>query len=272
MIATQPLRPTPVDEVHLPETPLATVVAQVQFPRILAIGQAEKTAKFQEALRDTYPLLNQEHVHQVSVAESTPSAVSHASVWRLVDRQEHPHWRVSLGEGFVALDTDGYTSRDDFLNRFAVVLSVVENVFSPANATRLGVRYIDRITGDAVERVDELLAQKIIGVASQGSGQPEGLANSIVHLLTEVQFQGPGDNVVLARWGKMPTNATHDPGMLPPIPQSSWILDMDMSTSHPCEFAASKLTSTARSFAECLYWLFRQIVTDDFLAYYGANP
>ena len=272
MTATQPLRPTPVDEVHLPRTPLAAVVARVQFPRILAIGQAEKVAMFQEALRDTYPLLNQEHVHQVSVAESTLSAVSHASVWRLADRQEHRHWRVSLGEGFVALDTGRYTSRDDFLARLAVVLDTVEDVFRPANATRLGVRYIDQMTGDAVEQVDELLAQKIIGVASQSSDQPQGLARSIVHLLTEVQFRGPGDNVVLARWGKMPQNTTHDPEMLPPIPQSSWILDMDMSTSRPCEFAASKLTSTARDFAECLYWLFRRIVTDDFLAYYGASP
>lgn len=271
MTAIQPLRPMSVDEVHLPQTPLATVVAQVQFPRILSIGGAEKVADFQEALRDTYPILTQDQFHQVTAGESGPFRVSHASAWRLADRQEHPHWRVSLGEGFVALDTGSYISRNDFMARLAVVLEAAEQSFRPASATRLGVRYIDRIAGDAAERVDELLAQKIVGVASRNPGQPDGLANSIVHMLTQVQFQASEDSVVLARWGKFPPNTTHDPEMLASVDDPSWVLDMDMSTSRSREFIANELVDKARTFAECLYWLFREMITDDFLAHYGAE-
>lgn len=271
MTEAQPLRPTSVGEVHLPQTPLASVIAQVRFPRLLSIGQADTAAAFQEVLRQAYLHLVQEHVHHVTVGEGASPGVSHASIWRLADQPEHPDWRVSLDQGFVALDTRRYVSRDDFLERLALVLHAVEDAFGPASATRLGVRYIDRMTGNAVRRADELLAQKVLGVASQSSDQPDGLAGAIVHLMTQAQFRAPNGNLVHARWGKMPPNATHDQDVLDPVEETSWILDMDMYTSSPSEFATAELVGTARSFAECLYWLFREIVTDDFLVYYGAK-
>lgn len=271
MTEAQPLRPTSVAEVHLPRTPLACVIAQVQFPRILAIGQADTVAAFQNELRQVYPHLDQEHVHHVTVSEGASSGVGHTSVWRLVNRLEDPDWRVSLGQGFVALDTRKYVSRDDFLDRLAVVLRAVENAFGPAGATRLGVRYIDRMTGNAARRADKLLAQKVVGVASRSPNQPDGLGNAIVHLMTQAQLQAPDGNFVLARWGKLPPNTTHDQNVLDPVAETSWILDMDMYTSRPSEFATTALIDTARSFAECLYWLFREMVTDDFLVHYGAK-
>lgn len=273
MTHPESLNIAPVSEVPLPDTPLLAVVAQVRFPTILAIRQADdaQVASFQAKIRDIYPYLNEHHSYQVNVAGANEPQISRAVVWRFSDLKKNPHWRISLGDDFIALETRKYTSRQDFLERLGFVLTAVGDVLAPASATRLGIRYIDRLTGKAVTDIDDFLISDVVGVARHHGNQANVIAPSIMNLMTHAQLRGPGSNVVAARWGILPPNETYDPDLLPPIDETSWILDMDMFTTASCNFCATDLLTTATGFAENLYKLFRHVVTDDFLKHYGGD-
>ena len=267
----QPLQPTPIREVSLPRAPLVRVVAQIRFPPILAIRDPDKVAVFQEALRETYPNLSKDQVHSIEMtADQTPN-VSQSFVWRLADREKDAPWRVSLGVNFVALETSSYESRGDFLDRLRRVTSGVEQAFNPASANRLGLRYIDRLTDEAYDRVDELIHPKFLGIIDPRDSLGAARSDSVIHLITEAQFLAMDGARIQGRWGKLPANATYDPDALEPVAKPNCVLDLDMFTTESQPFASDGLLTTATGFAECLYWLFRQMVTDEFLRFYGGE-
>ena len=272
MIETRPLNPMPTPEVPLPRAPLERVIAQVRFPPILSIRDPDRVAVFQEALRETYPNLSQEQVHSVEFGGGQTPNISQGLIWRLADQEVNPPWRVSLGVDFAALETSSYESRSDFLERLRTVLSAVEQGFKPASASRLGLRYIDRLTGTAVERVTELVRPDVLGIIKPAENPHRVLEKSIAHLMTEVQFLAQDGARVQGRWGLLPANATYDPDAIKRVGDLSWVLDLDMFTAESQAFESESLLTTVTGFAECQYWLFRQMVTEEFLKHYGGSP
>ena len=268
----RPLDPTPIAEVPLPRAPLVRVIAQVRFPPILAIRDPDKAAVFQEALRGTYPHLSRDQVHRFELTAGELPNIHQELIWRLADREQDPRWQVSLGVDFVAVDTSDYDSRQDFLDRLHAVVVAVEAAFRPAEVKRLGVRYIDRLTDEAVERVGDLFRPEILGIMRPVENALPALGDSIIHQMNEAQFLARNGSRIQGRWGKLPPNTTHDPNSLDPVDQPSWVLDLDMSTSGTQPFASEELLRTATDFAESLYWLFRQMVTNEFLRFYGGEP
>ena len=89
--------------------------------------------------------------------------------------------------------------------------------------------------------------------------------------MTDAQFLAADDSRIQGRWGELPPGATYDANALEPIAERSWVLDLDMFTSAPQPFAVQQIVATATGFAETLYWLFRQVVTEDFLNFYGGR-
>ena len=272
MTEAQQLDPKPLPEVHLDWAPLARVLAQARFPPILTISKVDEVASFQEALRETYPNLSRDQVHNIELTGGQTPHVQQGMIWRLADGETEPAWRVSLGVDFVALETSDYDSRDDFLARLGDVLSAVEESFKPASASRLGLRYIDRLTDVAVERIGEMIRAEILGVIQPANSLDSSLRASVIHQITEAQFRAPGGTRVLGRWGWLPANTTYDLNALEAIEQPSWVLDLDMFTTQSQGFVSEELVTTARSFAECLYWLFRQMTTMEFLRFHGGEP
>ena len=266
------LNPTPTPEVPLPRSPLVRVLAQARFPTILAIRDPDRVAVFQDALRETYPNLNQDQVHSIRLGRGEAPDIRQDLIWRLADREPGPGWRVSLGVDFVAVETSTYDSRRDFLDRLRTVLSVVEESFKPASASRLGLRYIDRLTGEAVDRVSELVHAEVLGIIQPTDTLDPSLRDCVIQQITEVQFQAPAGACVQGRWGRLPANTTYDPNALEPVEEPSWVLDLDMFKTESQPFASEDLLTTATGFAECLYWVFRQMVTVEFLRFYGGEP
>lgn len=271
MAKPRALRPKPIPEVPLAHAPLARVIAQIRFPSILAIRNPDKVAVFQEALRSIYPHLEEHRVQRFDLYPDPNLSAREGIIWRLTDRETEPSWRVSLGVDFVALEASDYDSRADFLERLAAVVGAVEDTFKPADVKRLGLRYINRLTGEAVDRVGELLQSEVLGIVRADSSFAPALDDSIVHLMTEAQFVAPDHAYVQGRWGQVPVNATYDPDAIEPINEPSWVIDLDMFTSKPQSFESEGLLTSATGFATCLYWLFRQMVTDEFLRFYGGE-
>ncbi len=253
-------------EVPLPHAPLERVIAQVRFPTILSIRNPEKVATFQEKIRRTYPVLNQEQVRRVVLNADQPASdpkIQEDVVWRFSDRDRK--WRISLATDFVALETTSYDNRQDFLTRLRSIVGAVETTMNPQEAFRLGVRYIDRITGPALRDISKFIRREVLGV----SLSPIGAAAQTV--LTQTQFRAE-EGSLQARWGLLPANGTIDLGTLEPIDEPSWILDLDMSSTEPLDFSADILGNAAEKFAARVYSVFRWMVSADFLRFYGGQP
>jgi uncharacterized protein (TIGR04255 family) len=187
-------------------------------------------------------------------------------VWRLHDKSNV--WRVSLAPTFIALETDSYTSRDDFFARFDEALSILNSVFSLAVYDRLGVRYVDRLAG--TERLKELpkyVRAELLGMIAIAN-RPDGPA--LQHSVAETMYGFGGSANMLARCALLPPRATFDPS-IPPVEEHSWLLDLDMFTTQQKDFDVDAIGTLAREFAAHSYRFFRWAVTDAFLREFGGE-
>lgn len=147
-------------DVQLENAPLAEVVCQVRFPPILRIS-AEEPIAFQDRIRDVFPLVDLEHAFVFHVpgpgATDTPSAEPKASIYRFhtPDRQT----TISLAADFFAVSTMAYSHWHDFARLLEMAYAAVEGVYRPAYATRIGLRYINRLTfsNTSSKTIDDLL-------------------------------------------------------------------------------------------------------------------
>lgn len=248
-------------EVPLKGAPLVRVIGQIRFPLLISVSDAEFVAPFQRAIQHRYPILRQEQITMfMMIPAGAPPTMRPA--WRFTDVESR--WRVSLTPEFAAIETTAYTSRDDFLKRWAEVLSALAEHVQPAQMDRLGLRYIDRITGEAIENISSLIRPEMRGISGTS------LAAHARHILTEAAFS-TGEATLLARWGSLPASTTTEPETIEPIDTPSWILDIDVSTTKQQNFSVERITELTKSFAERAYSMFRWAVTEDFLRKYGGD-
>ena len=258
-------------EVPLRHAPLVRVIAQIRFPPILSIRKEGSVADFQEALRAVYPYLAREETRSIDIGSGQDPNAPEMVIWRLADQPEAANWRVSLGVDFIALETSRYASRTDFLDRLQTILAKVEACFNPASAQRIGLRYIDQLKGAALVRIGDLVESSILGILQAAEGSPGLLRDATVHQMTQAQLLAE-EGVIQGRWGSLSPNVTYDPDVLQPIPGPSWVLDLDMFAPNVLPFQSEQLTATADVFAKRIYSVFRQMITDEFLVFYGGNP
>ena len=149
-------------DVQLENAPLAEVVCQVRFPPILRISAEEPTA-FQECIRDSFPLVDLEHAFVLRMpgpgAQDMPSAEPKASIYRFhtADGQT----TISLAADFYAVSTTAYTHWGDFARLLGMASAAVERVYRPAYATRIGLRYINRLT---LQNTDNETVGQLLGI------------------------------------------------------------------------------------------------------------
>lgn len=261
--ATDPIVAPLPTEVPLRDAPLVRVIAQLRFPAILAIEQRDFVAPFQEVIRRRYSVLRQEQTQEIVLGPGGVATAKPQVAWRFSDAEGH--WRVSLTPEFLALETTKYKSRADFVDRLKSLAEALEKHVEPSQLDRLGVRYIDRITGDAVDDIAKLVRDEVRGITGTIA------ATHAVHALSESMFELP-DARVLARWGRLPPGATVDPAAIEPVEEKSWILDLDMFSAAQMPFTVERVVAEVERYAERIYTIFRWAVTDDFLLRYGGKP
>ena len=141
-------------EIPLAMSPLARVLAQVRFSSVLKIDSKEGVAPLQEEIRSHYPLLEQVLSQQLHI-DMTPGGGGIRpitnNVWRFSDAE---HGLVlSLTSDTLTLEARHYPGRAAFLDRWADALVRVERVFAPSLALRTGARYLNRLTGESLDRL-----------------------------------------------------------------------------------------------------------------------
>lgn len=259
-----PLSGGPPDEVPLPNAPLAMVVVQLRYPPILAIRSPDRVASFQEAIRATYPVLREERVAKLVFGAPGAPGISEGLIWRFQDTEPDWRWRVSLAVDYMALETRAYSNRQELLSRFDAIVTALDSAFKPQEVQRLGVRYIDRLTKPALDKLEDFFHPPVLGIA--GSELRPAAQQILTQAILETE-----EGQLLARWGSVPPQMTVDPAIAP-VEGPSWILDFDIFTPAGQKFDPRALSATAKRFAERAYTVFRWMVRDDFLRFYGGTP
>ena len=250
-------------EVPLPSAPLIRVLARVDFPLISSIHNLDFIGPFQEQIRAEYPVLEPQQVPQVSVTAGQPPQLQMAVMWRFCSRKRD--WVVVLANNAIIVETTNYHSRADFVDRVRRVCLAAERALKPGLVTRLGVRYIDRLDAGHTARVADLIRPSLIGIlAERDSPQPQLAAGELVFAMPIEHGQ------LRARWASLPAGATLDANSAPPIPEASWVLDLDASDTAQTEFVAAEVAGKVMVFASRIYTVFRWAVTRQFLTEFGG--
>jgi uncharacterized protein (TIGR04255 family) len=244
------------------DAPLVRVIAQLRFPEILSIEQGNFVAPFQEAIRSKYPVLREEQTQGILLGPGAVAPAKPQIAWRFADT--NAHWRVSLTPDFLALETTRYVSRSDFFGRLKAVAQALNERLQPAQLDRVGVRYINRITGDAVDDIAKLVRPEVRGITGT-------IAATHADQAISASLFAVKDDRVVARWGLLPPGATVDPAAIEPAMEKSWILDLDMFSEAPMPFVVDQVVEQAQRYAERIYTIFRWAVTDAFLVRYGGK-
>jgi len=137
------------DRTLLPRSPLEMVVFQVRFERQVVVGDNRIVKPFQEALGGTdgpFPDVGEVTSGEVNVA-LTPGGPGSFS------ESQTKGWRFSSGQTLAAvlmpdhmtLETNAYTTWEDFSELLGRVIDAVAEVIKPAIEQRIGLRYVDRI-------------------------------------------------------------------------------------------------------------------------------
>jgi uncharacterized protein (TIGR04255 family) len=242
------------------------VIAQVRFPAVMSIQpDSSFVAPFQEALRKDYPILRQERQLQLTIGPSGASPYDAGMILRF-EQRDPDAWQVTLAPTFVSLSAKRYTRRSDFLYRLTVVLHALDSWLNPKVYDRVGVRYIDRVTGDHLAQLANFVRPEVLGI----KGVPIDNAVKIVHTLADTLFRLDDTSELRSRWGLLPTGAIYDQG-IEPAGKQSWVLDLDHYTAQPGDFDLAAISERVSTFCDRIYRFFRWSVTDDFLDAFGAE-
>lgn len=261
---TTPLSGPLAPEIPLSEPPLVRVLAQIKFPKILAIGTNDsEVAAFQEKIRSVYPILEREQSFNLAISSpSAPPEVRPEVIWRFQDLKKH--WRITLAPDFVTLEAFQYLNRADFSTRLEDILAAVQSTYAPSAVLRVGVRYIDCIKPPHIQQLENLFQPTVLGI------HKTELGNAAEYNMTECLLHAE-EGQIQCRWGLLPPGATHDPGIPLPLDGNSWVLDLDMFSVEQMSFDSAELSEVFRSYAGRLYTLFRWMVKDEFIRTFGGT-
>jgi uncharacterized protein (TIGR04255 family) len=259
---TNPLNAPPPPEIHLDHAPLIRVIAQVRFPQLLEIEDREAIGKFRKALAGAYPILRSEQIQGFEIGPEGMQPVKPKVAWRFSDMSGK--WRVGLSSDFLALDTDNYLDRADFIARLELLVKALEETFDPKQIDRFGIRYVDRLDEAAIKDLESLVRPEIRGIVGTE------ISENISHFMSE-SILDIGENRLMARWGVLPPGGTFDPAVVEPIQQRSWVLDVDMFSGKPTSFSVQTILENSKIFSDRIYSFFRWAVTDEFIKRYGGK-
>ena len=261
----------PVDEVHLDRAPLAKVLMQVQYSRTPQLVTNDAEAAIAETL-GRYPV----RLRQVT-AGVVPNVVINGQQLQLPGSvtpgvalafsDPKGLWQVTVTETAVALETSDYSTRDDFCSRAAEIFAVAASVALPPVVDRVGIRYIDRLTGAAVEKVSAYVIPELTSLVACVEPPLQ-----LQHSVSESQIDiGPGERMHV-RSGLLPPGGAFDPA-LPSVGEPSWVLDMDVFTTQAgFAFEPDDLTQRLRRYAEVVYAFFRFATTEAFQDAHRGKP
>lgn len=192
-------------DVQLENAPLVEVICQVRFPPILRILR-EEPSEFQERVRRRFPELQIEQGVAISLSGGAggmpPSVETPPKLYRF--RSADGHTVVSLALDFFAVSSQAYSHWHDFAGDLALAANAVREIYEPAYAARIGLRYVNRFTpalvgGTTIEAVFDLLRPELSSLYRTDAWSEPGA------FVTQLTLpDGGGELVIRSAYGRTP--------------------------------------------------------------------
>lgn len=214
------------DEGMLRNLPIVWALARIEFPPIKSIVRDDYIAGFQEEVRHEYPEYEKRVSIGLNIAPGGPSAHELPPVHGFKNTEGRAS--ISLGEHFLAVSTFAYKNRREFLDNLVSIAGVAEKRLKPSSVSRMGIRFICRLTGDDVANIQSLVRG--------------GFLPPLVHLVKEdtpgsqarTIYKTGENSTLIAQWGFIPPNEEVPELQGAPVPLDdkgnrahSWIMDAD---------------------------------------------
>jgi uncharacterized protein (TIGR04255 family) len=259
ILTSVPLHLPDVPHAQMPDPPLKAVLGQVRFPAVLRIQEPEFMAPFQDAIRREYPTFGHQQEIGVLVGPRGVVQTSPVSAWRFSDATGT--WHVVLGTDFLTVEATAanYTQFGDLRERLRRAVETLVAVFGVAQATRLGLRYVNHI---GVPGEDPIVAcRRLIRPELLGAIGVDIFADELSATLSDVRLARP-DGTLIIKHGLVQAGEPAQPG---------YLLDFDYFTENPMELAAgAEALHNLDGFHDVLYRLFHWSITDEARRDFGA--
>ena len=136
--------------------PLEQVICQLRFPPILRI-EAETPAGFQERIRREFPQFQEKAEFAAILPPELVQLLSQEVIQSLKPSQKVYEFATSdgslavrLSSGFVSLTSSSYEHWEGFYSGLQLVLNALNEEYTPAHFTRVGLRYRNLIQRDGL--------------------------------------------------------------------------------------------------------------------------
>ena len=214
------------------KNPLETVICQLRFPPILRI-EAETPFQFQEKIRAEYPIVKERNLGTAGIPfpPEILKVFGEEMSWLKTGKQAYEFhsddeaWTVTLTKEYIALTSKRYTRWEEFKERLLIVVSALEEVYKPAQYTRIGLRYRDIVNRSKfnLKGVDwsELLQPHIAGELNSDIGQ---YVNTVKKELLVQLDNGNGS-----------VRIVHGLVQQPDTDEPCYLIDSDFSTTEKME-------------------------------------
>jgi len=245
---------------------LAQVICQVRFSPVLRLHQQEEVAPFQEEVRARYSgFVLEPAVALIITPQGVVQQDSGTKNYRFVDLNAGVV--LVLGVDFVAIETRDYVAIEDVIERTRDAVSLVERFYSPAQRTRLGLRFTNELrfeSGNLHTQVREALNPQLLGPL----GDPD-VASAVETTQSVIHLQTEAGNMLQVIHGLNPQGGTTVlpmPGATPPrVPQEPfYLLDFDAYASDPVPLSADAVADQAMVFNDQIRTLFAWSTTAEY--------
>ena len=204
---------------------LTEVICQLRFPEILSIGTTVPD-QFQEAIRAEFPQYTKRQELPPPKFSGTPGNLAMQKPEPVINHQfmsADGIWRVNLTSKFISLACTKYTCWEDFARKLDKPLASFIRIYKPAYFERVGLRYVNFISRNALELTGvpfrELIESRWLGPIAEEEVQETGCSRCSIDL--EMAIRGGCRAKVHAGPGKIQRNGKVDP-------EVKFIFDQDL--------------------------------------------
>ena len=254
-------------EVPLTNPPLKLAIAQIRFPTNLGINQPNSpaVAAFQEYLQKDYPLYQMTTDTGIAL-NNIGVQVAASSPPRHVFKSDSG-WSVSLTQDFVSLITTRYQTRDDFAKKVHRIAESIKKCVAPHHATRLGIRFLNRIEEEKAKKIDQFVNPAFLGPLATLHAETKFMIAEMVLVPSQNEAE-----IMVINWGYLPANQPYEFKEIPPHPAPCWILDSDIQTGKYESFDPDQIAKDTKVLTERTYAFFRHVFNEKFLISCGGKP
>ncbi|MCE9621166.1 MAG: TIGR04255 family protein [Actinomycetia bacterium] len=243
---------------RLPRAQLDLVVCQVRHERNFASIDPKRALSVHSTLASRYPSIEDMSAQEIGFVVSGPTGVGPVSSetsrgWRF--RSPDEKWIVVIMPDFFSLETTEYSTWEEFKERLTELTAAIHDQLSPSIETRLGLRYIDRLTKPHAESARDwapFIDPSLIGPILHPT-----LGDSLTQLQQVVRLDTDDGRQVILRHGC----STEDGGGW------TYLLDYDCSTARSQPFEAEAVLTGIEDLHTIALQVFQASVTPALMAY-----